>query len=612
MSSVNKESALALIQSIASPDDIQDLESYLPYLQEYATDSQSRLPNDQQFSASLLWVLAAREHNHESLLSAYRHLISLFDHLAILGFDLWARKQVLDRLPHDLAIAAARCAIEHKDLELAITLLDKSRGLTWQQVLRTLPQEGLIDELAETQPDLGIPLRGYLRALHISNLSNRAKSKAAKELTRHEIDDHVAIAQYVDQLLAQVRALPGYGDFMLPDPLKSARALAELAPLVVLIPDETSTHLILIRSRSATLEHRTIDGLNSNTVQAMAQKIRRILQRGGRSARGDEEKIVNDEQALEYNSDDDQERGVAVGGRRTVEETTQHQLNEILTTLWRTIGITIKDMLELKRNPVLAPKVYLYPTGSLTHLPIHAAGEHGRPHGEALLDYIAPSYVTSLQNLIFPQSPPIQSPLRVLVISQPNTPNHNPLPAADQEVAIIRKYAPPEQLVLAERQEGNRQSLISGPWMQSRENPLVLHLACHAHQNTTDPLASGFFLHDGDMKISQLISQRNKHPFLAVLSACETAAGDEERPDETLHIGAALNCLQGFQSVIATLWAMRDEDGPKLAEVLYSDLFSTEDGGRVDPATSLRRAINLMRAEKLPFVRWVPFVHFGF
>lgn len=227
------------------------------------------------------------------------------------------------------------------------------------------------------------------------------------------------------------------------------------------------------------------------------------------------------------------------------------------------------------------------------------------------MDYIAPSYITSLQNMIFPRSPPIQSPLRVLVISQPNTPNHNPLRAADQEVAIIRKYTPPEQLLLAERHEGNRQSLISGPWMLSRENPLVLHLACHAHQNSSDPFSSGFFLYDGDMRISQLISQRNRHPFLAVLSACETAAGDEERPDETLHIGAALNCLQGFQSVIATLWAMKDEDGPRLAEVLYKDLFSTENGARVDPATSLRCAVNLMRADNLPLVRWVPFVHFG-
>lgn len=299
MSSVTRESILALIQSFASLDDTQNLEYYLPHLQKYATDSDPGLPDDQRFNASLLWVIASRDHNHESLLSAYRHLISQFDHLAILGFDLWTRKQTLDRLPCDLAIAAARCAIEHKDLELAITLLDKSRGLTWQQVLRTLPQDELIDELVETHPDLGIPLRGFLRALHVSNLNNRAKSTCAKKPTQHEIDDHVAMAQDVEQLLAQIRVLPSYEDFMLPDPLKNARRLAELAPLVIFIPDETLTHVILIRSGTATLEHRTVDKLGLQTVQTMSQKIRRILQRGGRSARGDERNVVNDEEALE-------------------------------------------------------------------------------------------------------------------------------------------------------------------------------------------------------------------------------------------------------------------------------------------------------------------------
>ncbi|QRW12752.1 hypothetical protein RhiLY_11751 [Ceratobasidium sp. AG-Ba] len=50
------------------------------------------------------------------------------------------------------------------------------------------------------------------------------------------------------------------------------------------------------------------------------------------------------------------------------------------------------------------------------------------------------------------------------------------------------------------------------------------------------------------------------------MSACETAMGDTFRPDEALHVGAALNYLQGFQSVIATVWAMHDKDGPALAE----------------------------------------------
>jgi CHAT domain-containing protein len=266
----------------------------------------------------------------------------------------------------------------------------------------------------------------------------------------------------------------------------------------------------------------------------------------------------------------------------------------------------------LQRDPEHAPKVYFYPTGPLAHLPIHAAGEHIRPQGEALLDYLTPSYVTSLQNLTFP--PPLSShdaPLRVLAISQPDTPGQNPLPAADAEIAVIRKHVPPDQLFVAERKKGNKECLLTRPWLFSQHNPLVLHCACHARQDPYDPLSSAFYLYNGELKLSRLLTQRNSKAFLAVLSACETAAGNEMRPDETLHIGAAMNCLQGFQSVIATLWSMHDKDGPALADVLYKELFSTDQARRSDPAAALRLAVNDMRANSIPLIRWVPFVHFG-
>jgi CHAT domain-containing protein len=46
-----------------------------------------------------------------------------------------------------------------------------------------------------------------------------------------------------------------------------------------------------------------------------------------------------------------------------------------------------------------------------------------------------------------------------------------------------------------------------------------------------------------------------KDMALAFLSACETATGDREIPDdsEALHLAATL-LIAGFQSVVATMW----------------------------------------------------------
>lgn len=287
MDNSNEDRALSWIQNFESPDELEDINPYIPYFQQYATDLHSSLPRDQQFNASILWLLAAQKHQHESLLSAYRHIPDFLESLPALGLDIWARKQLLDRFPTDLATSAAQQAIRHGDLELAVTLLDKCRGLPWAQALRSLPPDKEIDCLMNSHPELGTPLRGYLQALHRGSMSHRARSlQADQRITQHEIDDHIAIAQDAEDILKRVRQLPGYEDFLVPNPLRNARRLADSGPVVILVPDETCTHLILLRESTAPLEHLASGGLTLENSRSMAQRVKRLLHQSGRSARG--------------------------------------------------------------------------------------------------------------------------------------------------------------------------------------------------------------------------------------------------------------------------------------------------------------------------------------
>jgi CHAT domain-containing protein len=81
----------------------------------------------------------------------------------------------------------------------------------------------------------------------------------------------------------------------------------------------------------------------------------------------------------------------------------------------------------------------------------------------------------------------------------------------------------------------------------------IAHLACHGVQDATDALSSGFCLTDGMLTVSQLMKIPRGSPFLAFLSACETAKGDREQPDQLIHLAATMLFL-GFRSVIATMW----------------------------------------------------------
>jgi CHAT domain-containing protein len=81
----------------------------------------------------------------------------------------------------------------------------------------------------------------------------------------------------------------------------------------------------------------------------------------------------------------------------------------------------------------------------------------------------------------------------------------------------------------------------------------ILHLACHGVQDADDPLGSGFCLRDGKLTVSALMDIRLERAFLAFLSACETAKGDRDQPDQAVHLAAAI-LFAGFRSVIGTMW----------------------------------------------------------
>jgi CHAT domain-containing protein len=84
----------------------------------------------------------------------------------------------------------------------------------------------------------------------------------------------------------------------------------------------------------------------------------------------------------------------------------------------------------------------------------------------------------------------------------------------------------------------------------------IVHLACHGIQDPIDSTQSGFCLGDGRLTIAKLMELNLEHAFLAFLSACETAKGDKEQPDQAMHLAAAM-LFSGFKSVVATMWYVK-------------------------------------------------------
>lgn len=66
---------------------------------------------------------------------------------------------------------------------------------------------------------------------------------------------------------------------------------------------------------------------------------------------------------------------------------------------------------------------------------------------------------------------------------------------------------------------------------------------------------------------------------------------------------------------MATMWAINDEDGPRVAHYFYEYILGGGDLGDCDvsdAAAALNYAVmRLRRDHNVPPDRWAPFVHFG-
>jgi CHAT domain-containing protein len=128
--------------------------------------------------------------------------------------------------------------------------------------------------------------------------------------------------------------------------------------------------------------------------------------------------------------------------------------------------------------------------------------------------------------------------------------NLSSIPQVDVELDQVSIAAESSRVHIAHRITG---STLVDTVSNAIQAANVIHLACHGIQDPEDATRSGFCLGDGRLTIEHLMNLSVPNPFLAFLSACETAKGDTAQPDQVMHLAAAM-LFCGFKGVIATMW----------------------------------------------------------
>jgi CHAT domain-containing protein len=466
--------------------------------------------------------------------------------------------------------------IDTGHLEQAIETLERGRGLLWSEMrgLRTsLDQIRLVDSnLAGKFSAVNRELETLTLALSLNNNVDGNNDIEGMDPYGHGVIRKRELLDDREKLITQIQALSGFDTFLKPPSFDTLRSAASHGPVVIINHCEWRSDILILLHDSPPSLIPTSDDfyIRANKLQ---------------------DQLLAERKDPGSNAYDD-------------------ALCAVLKELYQLVGQPVIRRLNELNIPEQS-RVWWCPTSVFCSLPLHAMGPIPTDMGPPryFLDLYIPSYTPSLSALIYSHkrnSQVFEKP-SMLLISQPDAFMERALEemkvvqqACSQATTLIGVTATPS--VVLDRLRDHR----------------FVHIVCHGLLEPGEPFNSSFKLYQGKrLSLINIVRSQLPNAEFAFLVACHTAELTDESPvDEALHLAAAVQYC-GFRSVVGTMWAMADTDGPDLAENFYGSVFSDGKEGvyyHERTAEALRDAVVKLRKKKrggMSLERWVNYVHYG-
>ncbi|KAG8942813.1 hypothetical protein FRC03_002867 [Tulasnella sp. 419] len=527
-----------------------------------------------RFRKSFKWATLASSHKHNSRLEAYRSCLELLDQYVLTRTSVISRHQHLsDVIPTAVASDAASNAIEMGKLETAVEFLEQGKTILWSQLGRYRTP---LDELHKVDKELAMEFERLSLQLETAVVSRGPQRRIGASL-EEEARAYKRLSDEWDRLVERIRKLDGFQSFLKAIPFGVVKQASIVGPIIVVNVSETRSDAIIVRY-GRPLSHIPLPSMTLEDADRLSLLFSRALATG-------------------------------------TEQVRKRKVLMILRMLWSDVVKPIVDHLR-SSGVELGSRIWWCVTSKLSSLPIHAAGPH-KGNEPNLPDLFVSSYTPTLLALLKSSTPPSskQSDSKsttpsLLLVAQPATPGQQQIQSVRDELDIVKSIIP--SLDILGNNQGIRDDVLNG----LRTHRWV-HFASHGSQDLGEPFNARFHLYDKPLTLLDIIQARLPQAEFAFLSACHSAAGDKNTPDETIHLAAGLQ-FSGFKSVIGTMWRMADIDGPVVAEEVYKYLFrrtgARGEGGLVDyrdAAVALNIARKVLQRRGVPIDRWINFVHIG-
>lgn len=398
-------------------------------------------------------------------------------------------------------------------------------------------------------------------------------------------DRRIALAREWDAVVDEVRRIPGFEGFLRLPPLDGLLEAASAGPVVIVNVSRWRCDALIV----------TADGvhpvpLRDLTAGDVTENVRKYLATLDGSTPGATDRQYSFTELIAL--------------RRAFREQQSKTLAVTMEWLWDVVAQPVLDHLGLLGPPrAEVPRLWWCPTGLLSLLPLHGAGYHAAP-GATVLDRAVSSYTPTLRVLREARRPHVSVTRRMLFVG---------VPGAAGAVEMPEELAREERSLDAAFPEGFTKIDGSAATVQTVERAFAehswFHVSCHGYQNLHDPSKAGFELADGILTIPQ-IARRDYSGEFAFLSACMTATGGLNLPDEVITLAAALH-YGGFRHVIGTLWKVPPATAARITELVYPALVREGGFSPDNAARALHDALHTVRREGARLEEWLPFTHTG-
>ncbi|KIJ12878.1 hypothetical protein PAXINDRAFT_82068 [Paxillus involutus ATCC 200175] len=523
-----------------------------------------------RLQASIAWIRGAELHQHPSALDAYARALQLLDSHISTSAAVQSRHDVMKHFPTNIGANAASCALRRGDIPRALELLEQGRAILWTQIARfRTPLDDLLTR--GSRAEMLVKKFRYLSSA-LDSLGQRAEASSMQNIPRATADAEARRYQILvddwNGVVEEIRTFDGFSRFLLPPLFSDLQKSACEGPVIVLLAGGVSCDAIIVLHEQSPI-HIQLEITPEELARLAEQHRENISLR-----RPDREVFLI-----------------------------------VLRVLWAKVVSPV--VVELEKIIPKRSRVWWCPTSLFTVFPLHASGQHWEGGISFPRRYVS-SYTPSLSALVkarrATRSPP---PVSFAAIGQAKPDGQpvsfGPLEFVESELNVLESRLPLSSVVfkkLTSSESTRRETLRA-----FQENHW-LHLSCHGMQNFAEPFKSFLAMRDGPLSLLDIINvDLFRHEF-AFLSACQTAMGELDTPDEAVHLAAGLQ-FSGVKSVIGSLWSVGDEVACMLTARFYEEFCAQ---GRMDctmAARALHEAVRALAKEGVPIEYRMVFVHIG-